>query len=223
LSSNWVSEALAVLRKEVLTELRGKHGLYSTLLFSVLTVAAIGIAAARTSPSPTLASAMLWVALLFAAITGLARTFIVEEEQGTGDLLRLVAEPGPVYFGKLLFNFLLLLLVSAILVPLFVLFVGVGIALPGLFLVGLSCGCACLSASISICGALVSRASGRAALAGVISIPVLLPAVMLGVGVTRIAFGDPGSSGTMSAVGLAGLAVAFCSVGPYLYAAVWKQ
>ncbi|MBA3726679.1 MAG: heme exporter protein CcmB [Armatimonadetes bacterium] len=222
MSFGWAAETGAVFRKEVLGELRGRHGLFTSLLFSVMTVAALGMASARTAPEPTLAAGMLWIALLFAAITGLARTFILEEEQGTGDLLRLWAKPGPVFWGKLLYNFVLVLFVAVLVVPLFSLFVGIRPVNLPLALAGVVTGSAGLAAAISVCGAFVSRSSSRGALAGVISIPVLLPVIFLGVGAMRIAFGDAGTSGWISVAGLAGIAMAFFALGPYLFAAVWN-
>lgn len=212
-----------MVRKEALVELRGRHGLYTSLLFAIMTTTAMGVASARSSLSPSMAAGMFWVALLFAGITGLARTFVLEEEQGTGDLLRLWSAPEPVFLGKLIYNFLLLLAVSAVVAPLFVLFTGIEIEKLGLMAIALLAGCAALASGVSLCGALVARSKSRGALAGVISIPVLLPVVLIGVGATRIAFGDPGTSGLISVFGLAGLAISFAASGPLLYAAVWKQ
>jgi heme exporter protein B len=223
LSSSWHNETLAVFTKEVVTEMRGKYGLYSTLLFSVMSVTALGLASAREQPSPAVLAGLLWVALLFAAITGLSRTFLLEEEQGTGDLLRLWAKPSPVFWGKLCFNFLLLLVVEVVTVPMFALFADAFPSDTLLFCCALVAGSLGLASGISVCGALASRASGKGTLVGVISIPILLPIVALGIGALRIAFGDGGSFGWTGVAGLAGLAIAFMSVGPYLFAATWKQ
>ncbi|MCH8275596.1 MAG: heme exporter protein CcmB [Armatimonadetes bacterium] len=223
MKSDWTAETFAVLRKEAITELRGRYGLYATLLFSVMAVTAIGLASASTEPSPALAAGMFWVALLFAAVTGLARTFLLEEEQGTGDLLRLWAKPGPVFWGKLIYNFVLILVVSVILVPLFVLFVGVSVANWGLLVVALLAGCAALSSGISVCGALAARARGRSVLTGVLSIPVLFSVVLLGVGAVSVAFGALVAGGWPSVAGLAGISLVFLAAGPYLFAGVWKQ
>jgi heme exporter protein B len=188
-----------------------------------MTMSALGIAAARVEPEPALAAGMFWVALLFAAIVGVARTFVIEEEQGTGDLLRLWADPHSVFWGKTLFNLALILVVALVVLPLFILFVGVSVTQPGLLVAALAAGTAALATAIGLCGALVSRSKSRAALAGVISVPVLLPVVLIGVGALRVAFGDAGSGGWTAVAGLAGLATAFAAAGPYLYAAVWKQ
>jgi heme exporter protein B len=166
---------------------------------------------------------MLWVALLFAGVVGVARTFLIEEEQGTGDLLRLWARPEPVFWGKTLYNLALICIVALVVVPMFALFVGIQIVDYALLFGGLISGCAALAAAIGFCGSLVARSKSRGALAGVISIPVLLPVVVLGVGALRESFGDPGTLGWTSVLGLAGLATAFAAAGPYLYAAVWKQ
>ncbi|MCW5947042.1 MAG: heme exporter protein CcmB [Fimbriimonadales bacterium] len=223
LSLGWGAEVAAVVRKEFRVELRGRVGLYSTLVFAVGAVTALGLASVRGEPSPSLAAGLLWVAMLFACVVGLARTFLAEEEQGTGDLLRLIANPGPVFWGKAIFNFLLIVAVAGLVVPLFVLFVRVQVADVGLLVCGTLCGCAGLAAVLSMCGALASRATGRGLLTGVISLPLLLPVLAAGITALRGAFGDSVSESWGAVASLAGMAAAFFAIGPYLYAAVWKQ
>jgi heme exporter protein B len=188
-----------------------------------MTVSALGMAAAKSVPGPTLSAGMFWVALLFAGTVGVSRTFIIEEEQGTGDLLRLWAQPSPVFWGKTFYNFGLILIVALIVLPLFALFLGVAIENWPLLICAILSGSITLSFAIGLCGAFVSRSNSRAALAGVISIPVLLPVVLLGVGALRIAFGEPGTAGWTSVYGLIGLGIAFAAIGPNLFAAIWKQ
>ncbi len=223
MNSSWAREVAAILGKELRVELRGRVGLYSTLVFAVGAVTALGIASIRGEPSPSLAAGLLWVALLFACVVGLARTFLSEEEQGTADLLRLLANPGPVFWGKAVFNMLLLIAVALFVVPLFVLFVKVEVVAPFLLISGVLCGCAGLAAVVSMCGALASRAQGRGLLMGVISLPLLLPVLAAGITALRGAFGDPSAESWSAVASLGGMAVAFSSLGPYLYAAVWKQ
>ena len=82
----------AIFLKEVRSEMRTKSGLTTTVLFSLFTVVTISLATFDLQISPQLGAGLLCVALLFAAIVALPRTLIIEEEQGTGDLLRLVAK-----------------------------------------------------------------------------------------------------------------------------------
>lgn len=223
LKSEWLTETRAMLKKELLTELRGKNGLFATLLFAFGSVTAIGLAAARGEPSPTLAAGMFWVALLFAAVSGLLRTFLLEEETGTADLLRLWANPSPVFWGKFFFNLLLQIAVCLLITPLFILFVGSTITDWPLLIATLLIGSIALTAAVSICGAIACRAQGKAMVAGVISLPVLFPVLLMGISALRVALGAPVSGGWQALAGCAGLALVFCAVGPYLYAAIWKQ
>lgn len=223
MKSGWTPETWAMLKKEILNELRGRNGLFATLLFALGTVTAIGLAAARGEPSPTLAAGMFWIALLFAAVSGLLRTFLLEEETGTAELLRLWANPSPVFWGKFFFNLLLQFSVCVLITPLFILFVGAAITDWSLLIATLFIGSIALTAAVSICGAIACRAQGKAMVAGVISLPVLFPVLLMGISALRVALGAPVSGGWAALSGCAGLALAFCAVGPYLFAAIWKQ
>ncbi len=223
MKSAWIPETVAIFKKEVTTESRGKNGLFSILLFSIGAITAIGLAAARGEPSPTLSAGMFWVALLFAAVNGLLRTFILEEELGTSDLLRLWAKPSPVYWGKFFYNLVLQLIVCALITPMFILFVGLKVSDWPLLITCLIVGSVALSSAVSICGSIACRAQSKSVVAGVISLPVLFPVLLMGISALRVALGAPVSGGWAALSGIAGLALLFCSVGPYLYSVVWKQ
>src|SRR5690606_20431982 len=95
---------VAIFRKEVRGDLRQKGGPVTTLLFGIFTVVTLSFATFALKISPQLGAGLLGVALLFAAIVGLPRVVLIEEEQGTGDLLRLLAKPEDVFWGKALYN-----------------------------------------------------------------------------------------------------------------------
>src|SRR6185503_13986523 len=64
---------------------------------------------------------LLWVLIFFAAMSGLSRAFITEEDRGTILLLKLSTISTPVFYGKLLFNVLLLLALTTVLTVLYAL------------------------------------------------------------------------------------------------------
>src|SRR5437763_14502801 len=109
MNSSWSREIKAILRKEIASEIRTKSGLATVGLFSLAAVVAVAFAAFNLTIGGSLASGLLWVTLLFTAAVALPRTFVSEEEQGTGDLLRLMARPEAVFWGKALYNLLLML------------------------------------------------------------------------------------------------------------------
>jgi heme exporter protein B len=118
---------------------------------------------------------LLWIILTFSALSGLARSFVKEEESGTIDVLKLSARPQAVFLGKLLFNLTLLSALGLIIVPLFIVFMAYQISLPGFFLSMVISGVLGLGAGTTIIAAMIARASARGALFSVLSLPLLFP------------------------------------------------
>ncbi|MBN9501393.1 MAG: hypothetical protein BGO01_01090 [Armatimonadetes bacterium 55-13] len=217
----------AIFLKEVRSEMRTKSGLTTTVLFSLFTVVTISLATFDLQISPQLGAGLLCVALLFAAIVALPRTLIIEEEQGTGDLLRLVAKSEDVFWGKVLYNLVLMLITGLVLSLLFLGFTHIGVAHLWLYLVCLFGSCCSFSGAVTLCGALVAQASNRSALVGVLSVPLLLPLTFLAVSGLRVAFdtkfGFNQMNGFIAGGGLVCYGIASLAGGQYLFAAVWKR
>ncbi|CAN5525742.1 heme exporter protein CcmB [soil metagenome] len=223
-SSNWKTEVLAIFRKELTNELRAKSGLTTAGLFGVVTVFTIGFASINSHLNGDIAAGLIWVAILFSAVIALPRTFILEEEQGTADLLRLVARPHAVYWGKALFNLVQITVMASVLSFLYFGFADLTVKVPWLYAMSLFGGCAALSGAVTLTGAIVARAANRAALAGAVAVPSLLPIMAMGVSGMRVAFGVGfESGGQLWTMGLIGYAALTLSLGPWLFAAIWKS
>lgn len=224
MNSSWPAEIGAIFMKEVRSELRTRNALLSSGLFSLVAVVAIALASYGRQIDATVGAGLLWVTLLFAAIISLPRLFIGEEESGTGDLLRLMARPHAVFWGKTLFNCLQMVVTALVLSLLFLTLVGLTVSGVALYLVSLIGGCLALSFAVTLCGALVANAANRSALAAAVAVPLLLPLIAVGVGAVRASFETgPGGSAALSVIGLYAYAVLMAACGPYLYAAVWKE
>ena len=219
----WRVEIEAIIRKELKSELRSKSGLLSSGLFSVASVVAISLSGYSEKISGNLGAGLFWVTLLFSATISLPRSFILEEEAGTADLLRLMARPHAVFWGKALSNFAQMVLTGVVLSALFMLFTSLSVESALLYCLSLVGGCAALSVAVTLCGALVAQAANRGVLGAVIGIPILLPMVAMGVGAMRTAFGiGTMAGGYSSCLGLYAFAIVLGAAAPYLYAAVWK-
>lgn len=218
---------IAVLQKELRSEVRQKSGLVTTALFGIFTVVTISFATFDLEISPQLGAGLLGVALLFAAIVALPRVMLVEEEQGTGDLLRLLARPGDVFWGKALYNLGFMGLTATIITVLFLGFTHMAVAHWILLLASLLGSCAAFSGTVTLCGALVAHASNRAALAGVLAVPLLLPLSFMAVSGLRVALDMDGgfnvARGMIAGFGLLCYGIATLAIGPYLFGAVWKR
>ena len=82
-----------MFRKDLQAELRTRYALGAVALFAVTTLVAVSSALAGAAVRSEVKAGLLWIVLLFAALSGLARVFVREEEAGTAPLLRLLA-PG---------------------------------------------------------------------------------------------------------------------------------
>src|SRR5512140_1243164 len=94
----WVRSVLAIFRKDWQSELRTRYAISALLMFVVTTISIILFSLGSEGARPEVLSGMLWVVIFFSAMSGLARTFVMEEERGTSMTLQLVARPSAVYF-----------------------------------------------------------------------------------------------------------------------------
>lgn len=223
MNSSWSREIKAVFMKEWQIEMRSQSGLITGLLFSVVTVYAISFATLNAKLPGTVIAGLLWIALLFSGAASLPRIFLAEEEQGTADLLRLVARPHAVFWGKSIFNCLQAVVTGLILSFLYIGFTSKAVSVPWLFTVCIAMGSLSLAGAVTLCGAIAAQAANRSVLSAAIAVPLLLPLVALGVSGLRVALNDGAiSDGYVAAVGLTGYAFATLATGPYIFAAVWK-
>ncbi len=178
----WLAEVAAVAGKELRAEFRTRVALNSLGLFALTTLVAVAYSVGpfriAAEDRPFLLSVLLWIVLLFAALAGLDRSFVKEEESHTAPLLRLSASPLVVWAGKLAYNLVLLYLLMALLVPLFAVLMGFEVVLVAWFVLLLAVGGYALAVTATIVAAIISRAITRGALYSVLSLPLLLPLVI---------------------------------------------
>jgi len=224
MSSSWTDQVRAVIGKEWRTEMRARHGLMTSGLFSLLAVVTMSLAGSASIPGPGSASGIIVAVLLFAGVIGVPRSFIVEDEQGTFDLLLLLCHPSAVFVGKMLVGLLPSLVSGILMTTVYIEMAGVPVEYPGILAAGTLLCSTSLTAAISLCGALVVGASNRWVLAGVAAMPLLVPTVFLGVGALKPALGEGSIGSAWQAIaGLAGLTLCWGAVGPLLVTAVWPS
>jgi len=177
--SRLLAEALAVTAKDLRTEFRTRVALNALGLFALTVLAAVSYTVGpyriTAEDRPFLLAVLLWIVIFFAALAGLDRSFVKEEESHTAPLLRLAASPTAVWLGKLGFNLILIYLLMAVLVPLFCILMGYKIQLIGGFVLILVVGGYSLAVITTIVAAIIARAMTRGALFSVLSLPLLLP------------------------------------------------
>jgi heme exporter protein B len=174
-----IASTWAIVVKDVRSELRTRYALNALLMFVITSVATILFALRDDDLNPEILSGMFWVVIFFTAMSGLSRIFVSEEERGTTMTLQLVASPSEVYFGKLIFNSgLTLMLSSAVTVLYVVVFPAFVIKSPLIFVFTVFWGSLGFASAATIIAAVIAKANTKGTLYPVLSFPILIPLLM---------------------------------------------
>jgi heme exporter protein B len=121
--SRFVGQMLTIAGKDLRLEVRSRERLVTMITFAALVAIVFSFALDPTVRARSLLGAMIWVTILFAGTLGLGRSFTLEREQEalTGVLLTPV-DRGALYLGKFLANLAILLVVEAVIFPVYALF-----------------------------------------------------------------------------------------------------
>ncbi len=172
---NALSSTYALVLKDFRSELRTRYAINALAMFVVTAVAIIMFALREENPGNEVLAGMFWVVVFFTGMSGLARSFVSEEERGTSLTLQLVSSSTVVYFGKLLFNVVLTLgMVLAVTILYMIVFSGFVIQTPSIFILTVLLGSTGLASAATIIAAIIAKANTRGTLYPVLSFPILI-------------------------------------------------
>ena len=223
--NRWLKSTVAVLAKDFRSELRTRYALNSLILFVLVTVAIILFATAGEKIPQDLHSGLLWVVVFFSAMSGLSRTFVSEEERGTVLTLQLLALPSTIYFGKLLFNLLLIIALNIFIVVLYLLLMeDFAVKTVSVFLVTMMLGSIGVAGASTIIAAIIAKANTKGTLYPVLSFPILLPLFIGVIKSTQLSVdGEPFSAATGYFLFLVSYCVVVITASYLLFDFVWKD
>jgi heme exporter protein B len=115
---------ISILYKDILIELRTKELLSAMFTFAILLLVIFNFAfSLSTEVIKFAAPAILWVSFTFAGVLGLSRSFAIEKEGNSiMGLLLTPVDRSILFFGKMIGNFIFVIIVEFIILPLFSLF-----------------------------------------------------------------------------------------------------
>jgi len=173
-----MSTVLAILRKDLLLELRTLETVPAMVLFSVVTFVIFHFGLNRAAIDGQLAGGVLTVTLLFAALLGTGRLFVAEREQGGFDAFLLApVDRSALLIAKALALFMFLAVLEVIAVPAFaLLLLGPPLWPP---LLGLIAVLALADVAFAVVGTLVSAIAvhtrARDLIGPIVGLPLLIP------------------------------------------------
>src|SRR5437588_1703984 len=127
----FLTVTVAVARKDLRTELRGRELLPALAQFVVLALVIANFAFDLDLVSgPRLSPGILWLVLVFAGLVAFGRTFAGEKESGSLEAMLLTpADPGAIFAGKALAAAVMLAACELVLLPAMGVFLGSPISL----------------------------------------------------------------------------------------------
>ena len=178
---DFLNQTFLLLRKDLLLEMRRRESLLTMFFFGTLLLFvfhfSFDLAPDRVAE---MAPALLWLAFLFTGTLGLAQLF--EAERGNHCLEALLLSPmdrGALFLAKTAFNFILMVLVEIVVIPLFWILFNLRSwnVIPKLFLVTLlgTVGFCVLGTLLS---AVTLKARARELLLPLVLFPLMIPVIL---------------------------------------------
>jgi heme exporter protein B len=183
-----------ILAKELRTEFRSRELLGTTVVFVLIVIVLFSFTFNPTSSeSRRFGPGLLWLAFLFAGSLMLQPSFLREQTNDTLAALRLAPiDPFSILAGKMAANFLFLLLVELILLPVFAVLYHIAI-LPvlGPLVLVLALGTVGLATTGTVFSAVAAQARLRELLLPLLLLPVLAPVLVASTEATAGILRDP--------------------------------
>jgi heme exporter protein B len=174
----------SIVGKDLSLERRSREMLSSMFIFALIVILVFSFSFdLRVERASQVAPGVLWVAIMFAGMLGLARSFVLERDQGCLDgLLLCPVDRSVLYLGKLIGNVLFISMTEVIILPLcFALF---NLSFRLLLIPVLLMGTIGFSTVGTLVSAMTVHARAREVLLPVLVFPLILPAIIAAVKVT---------------------------------------
>lgn len=201
-------------------EVRQQYSFYGILLYIAATIFVLYMAIQE--PEPKVWNGLFWVIQLFVCINAVAKSFL-QESRGRMLYFYSIAGPRDFVLAKLLFNSVLMLVMSTLSLLLFGLFLSFPIqkALPFVGLVLL--GGWSLSLVFTFLAAIAAKAQQNAAIMAVLGFPIILPQLLLLMRLSNAAFNPVLTISGVAVLLLIALDIMVILLAVILFPFLWKD
>lgn len=172
--------------KELALELRRKSVISGLMLylFSTAFISYLTFSLRQNQITPLVWSALFWITILFTTINTIAKSFI-GEKRGRDIYYFSIASPEAIIISKIIYNFLLTVILSFTGFLLFVLLLKNPIADLGLFCLTITLAALGFSTSLTLLSGIAAKANNSHILMAVLSFPIVISVLLITVKVTK--------------------------------------
>ena len=204
-------------------ELRRQHTFYGILLYIASTVFVLFLSL-PDSPDANVWNSLFWVIQLFVCINTVAKSFL-QESRGLMLYYYTIASPVEFIIGKLLYNIILMVIMSSVSLLLFYMFLGSPVT-DGLRFFGIvMLGGISISLTFTLMSAIAAKANQNAALIAILGFPLILPQLLLLMRLSKSGFAEVFREGAIwqLAALIGGLDAAVFVLAVILFPYLWKD
>lgn len=221
-----MSRVFAIVGKDILTELRSKEIAFSILFFALLVIIVFSFALDQEDDDTMelVAPGVLWIAFTFAGVLGMNRIFSVEKEKGCleGLMLCPVARD-TIYWGKMIGGLVFMLIVEALITPVFLVLFDLSLFIPELALIYLLATVGFVSVG-TLFSAMAANTRAKDILLPILFFPVVVPVIISAVKATEVAIDGEAFSDMVSWLQIMGaFAVVFLVVSALVFEFVIEE
>jgi heme exporter protein B len=211
-----------LIEKEINLEWKQKYAFNGLLLYVGATVFICYLSFREILEVPVW-NALFWIIQLFAGVNAIAKSFL-QESRGRMLYYYILADPKAIILSKIIYNFLLMLLLSVFNFLFYSLLIGNPVSNTPLFLFTLLLGSMGLSSVLTMVSAIASKAGHSAALMPILSFPVLLPLLMTTIKLSKNAIdGLDWAANQQLVIILLALNIMVIALGYLLFPYIWKE
>jgi len=216
-----MKKIFTLFKKDVLLEVRQQYTFYGILLYVASTIFVLYLAMGQ--PESAVWNGLFWMIQLFISVNAVAKSFL-QESRGRMLYFYSIAGSRDFILAKLLFNLVLMLIMSLVSLTLFQLMLGSPVYDAVKFIFICCFGGISLSLVFTFIAAIAARAQQNAALMAIMGFPLIIPQLMLLMRLSNIAFANVFQSGLLSIILLlAALDAMVVVLSIILFPFLWKD
>ena len=217
---NNLQQIWTLFKKDLLLEIRQQYSFYGILLYIASTLFVLYMAIEE--PEARVWNGLFWVIQLFICINAVAKSFL-QESRSRMLYYQSISSPQNFVLAKLLFNSLLMLLMSALSLLLFTVFLGnpsvKALQFTGMVLLG-GWG---LSLVFTFLAAIAAKAQQSAAIMAILGFPIIIPELLLLMRISQTAFTEVLSVNVLTIWLLVALDLMVVLLAIILFPFLWKD
>jgi heme exporter protein B len=219
--SSRILHITALLKKDILLEIRQQYTFYGILLYVASTIFVLYLAMGE--PESAVWNGLFWMIQLFICVNAVAKSFL-QESSGRMLYYYTIAGARDFVLSKLIFNAGLMILMSMTSLVLFRILLTDPLEHPWKFTAVVCLGGSSLSLVFTFLAAIAARARQNAAMIAILGFPLIIPQILLLMRISNAAFSDAIQGGfMMMCLILAGLDVLVILLAVILFPFLWKD